>query len=196
MTSGIGFVMERFASRLLVAAAWLACAPACSSPAERVRPLLIDPGFENAVLAPSPVRGWYSDDASAGRLRITSDSSARREGAGSLRVEVVEPRDPGEGRASLSQVVTLSPGAPRRYELSVALRASVAEPLRLAVYVWDGNEARELATQDVAAGSDWTPATIRFEVPAGHDRFGVFLYLPNSQGATVWLDAARLEARS
>ncbi len=155
---------------------------------------LIDPGFEGKGLAASPTEGWYSDDAKAGNLHVTSDPSSRSEGACSLRVEVIHPRDARDGQASVSQVVAVVPADGQRFELSLALRGTVATPVTLHICVWDGNVARQVAAKHVAVATGWTSTSLQFEVPCGYDRFGVFVYLPNAEGACVWLDDARFRA--
>lgn len=176
--------------RSVLSVVLLACG--CSSPPPVVDGRLIDPGFETNGLSESPVIGWYSDDVENGGLRVTNDSTCRVEGAYSLRVDVIHPRDEGDGRASISQIVAVAPSQGRHLEVSVALRGNAAHPVTLHVYVWDGNVARELAAKNVVVELDWASTSLQFDVPRKYDSFGVFVYVPNDPGASLWLDDVRL----
>jgi len=176
--------------RLSLSVVLLACG--CSSPSPRAGGRLIDPGFESNGIAASPVVGWYSDDVKDGRLRVANDSTFRVEGTRSLRVDVIHPRGPADGRASISQVIDIAPSQERRFEVSVALRGRAGDLVTLHIYVWDGNVARRLAAKDVTVQAEWASTTLQFEVPRNYDKFGVFVYVPNEPDASVWLDDVRL----
>ena len=159
---------------------------------------LKDAGFESGTVAASPLVGWYSDDQVAGRIRFAEDERERIEGRGSLRVEIVEPRANAQGMASVSQVVELAPGlaAEPELELGLALRASALSSVRVEVYVWDAAmRAESVAELSIdSPGTSWTRPRLRFQVPSGHDRVGIFVYFAGETGGRLWLDDAELIA--
>ena len=165
-------------------------------------PNFIDPGFEAFKNAPNPKSGWSSDDLlypndpRFGGLMMTPDSQIKAEGEYSLRIEQYRPRARNQGQAFLSQAVSLPKGAPRRYELSVQMRGSLNGPVTIHVYVWEpADMAHVIAQRDVKVNKEWKTTTISFNVPHGHDSFGLWFYLPRDDEAAVWLDDIRLMAK-
>lgn len=170
---------------------------------------LVDAGFEQRELAQSPMSGWYSDDARTGRLKASGVASLREQGERSLLVELVRPRRIEEGMSSISQVVTLRPGGEgknveRDLEFGLKLRAVIPGRLsggpgaaRIVFYTWDEKQrAQPFAKQTVPLVEDrWMDISVPLTVPEGHERFGVFVYLPGHSGGRFWLDDASLKAR-
>jgi hypothetical protein len=176
----------------LFALALLAFSVRCSATTGPTMFGLADARFESAESSKSPVGAWYSEDVATGGLRVSRGSSLKTEGADSCRVDVVRSRNQANGRPSLSQVVGPKGVRPGRYEWSVALRGEASDPVTLEVYVWDNGVVRRLATEDVLVTSSFTRSSLQFDVPPGYDRFGVFVFVPASNGARFWIDDARL----
>lgn len=162
------------------------------APAPTLEMTIVDPGFERGEFADSPVEGWYSDDARNGRLTASADTDRRIEGERSLRVELLEPRAEGWGRASVSQAIAIDPPARGELEVSLALCAAADLAIRIELCEWREGVAHVLARRDLAIGPRWTVSTLRFRVARDCDRIGAFVYLPNAPGARVWLDDARV----
>jgi hypothetical protein len=171
--------------------------PAASSPR------LIDPGFESFKLARGPIFGWYSDDVSYAKdprfaeVTMTPDAHIKAEGQYSLRIEQDRARPKDRGQAFLSQALRLPKrGGTRHFDLTAQMRGSLRGPVTIHVYVWDqGNIARAIAQRDVKVDGEWKTTTISFDVPGGHDQFGIWFYLPPEDEAQLWLDDIQLTPR-
>jgi hypothetical protein len=163
---------------------------------------LSDRGFEAEELAGQPTRGWYSDDLKLGRLQASADDTIYKEGRRSLRVELINPRRPEAGLSSVSQVArapkdAASGNVERELEFSLKLRSQRAPRACVQFYVWDEkNRAEAFATRVVHLKEEvWTAVSVPLTVPDGHERFGIFVYLPGESGSCFWLDDASLVAR-
>ncbi len=190
-------------SRLAKARAFLATlldegAPTGPASATNIEPRakggLTDPGFELTTLAASPMDGWFCHEASTGKVEVASDAETKVEGERSLRIGVITPRK--QGLIAVLQVASLPPGMRpgEEVEFSVALRSPKAVSVGIVLGVWPvPHRMEEIGTNmaELAAG-DWSRHTARFLVPAEPREIGFFLYLPNEEGARVWMDDARL----
>jgi hypothetical protein len=151
--------------------------------------VLIDPGFEAGTLAPMPLAGWYCGAAGKGLVEASPDPEVRTEGERSLRVEVLRPSP--RGRPSVCQVITPAAG-PAGLALAVDLRAN--RTTTVAVEVLEMGSFRMLARRhgiELAAG-EWSREEVRFPLPADGSSVGLFLYVPEEVGTTLWLDNAAL----
>jgi len=164
----------------------------------RSAPQLIDPGFEKFTLVSDSSQGWSSDepfyphDPRFGVVVMRPDAVHKVEGAYSLRIEQPRHRPPGRGQAFLCQSVQMPKNAPRRYDLSAQMRG-LNGPILIHVYVWEPNNvARAIAERRVSLSKDWAIASLKFNVPRGYDRFGIWFYLPRDEEVQLWLDDVRL----
>jgi beta-lactamase regulating signal transducer with metallopeptidase domain len=163
-------------------------------------PKLIDPGFEAFAPARAPIYGWYSDELihggqeGFGVVRMTPDATHKVEGKYSLRIEQQRVRPPNRGYAFLAQSVRLPArgSAPRRFDLSAQMRGQKGLVM-IHIYVWEENNvARLIAERDVKVTKAWSTAALKFDVPHGYDRFGVWFYLPRDEETQIWFDDVRL----
>lgn len=159
---------------------------------------LKDPGFEAKTLAKAPVLGWYSDDVQFERVTSAGDAESELEGEQALRVTLVEPRPEGRGRASVTQTILRSvETAERELEFSIGLKSRGLSEVQAHFYVWDDQNVVQLfGEKRIPLNTpEWKRYAAPITVPAGHDKFGVFLYLPNEKGGVLWLDDASLSVR-
>jgi hypothetical protein len=163
-------------------------------------PRLIDPGFESFTPARAPIYGWcsyeltYQGDARLGLVTMTQDATQKVEGKYSLRIEQPRIRPPNRGQAFLAQAVRLSAqgNGPRRFDLSAQMRG-LNGPVLIHVYVWEKNYmTRVIAERKAPVTKAWSTATLKFDVPRGYDRVGVWFYLPRDEETQIWLDDVRL----
>jgi hypothetical protein len=123
------------------------------------------------------------------------DTDDHVEGASSLRIDQAQPRPARQGQAFLAQAVRLpDPRQPdRRFDLSFAARGELTGPLTVHIYVWDAKYvAQAIGEQDVQVTNSWARTTLTFDVPLGHEAFGVWLYLPPERGARLWIDDMKI----
>jgi beta-lactamase regulating signal transducer with metallopeptidase domain len=191
---------------ILQSASWDVLSQALQGAGDQARkkdgaaPKLVDPGFEKFAPKRAPIYGWYSDELvyqgepGFGLVIMTPDATDKVEGKYSLRIEQPRVRPPNRGLAFLAQAVRLpSRGdASRSFDLSAQMRGQNS-PVMIHVYVWDKNNfARVIAERTVSVTMEWSTATLKFDVPRGHDLFGVWFYLPRVEETQIWLDDVRL----
>jgi hypothetical protein len=168
-----------------------------------VGPQLIDPGFEAFAPVRAPIYGWCSDElfyggqVGYGVVRMTPDATHKVEGKYSLRIEQPRVRPPGYGQAYLAQAVRFPAKwkGTRRFDLSAQMSGQNG-PVLIHVYVWEKNDmVRVIAERKVTVTKEWSTAALKFDVPRGYDKFGVWFYLPRDEETQIWLDDVRLSPR-
>jgi hypothetical protein len=167
-------------------------------------PVLIDPGFESFRLAAEGQPGWFSadllypNDPKYGEVKMTPDDQIKVEGRYSLRIEQTRTRAKNQGQAFLAQIIPMPKGGggARNFNLAVQMRGAVSGPVTIQLYVWEPEwMARIIADRNVKIDRDWKTTTIKFRVPLGFNKFGIWFYLPRDNEAELWLDDIRLTPR-
>ena len=153
---------------------------------------LVDAGFRRGASAASPLSGWYFDDDS-NAISASADRSVRTEGDESLQLVITSPLNDYGGRHSVNQTVQ---GLAGSQTFALDLRSDVAGSVQVVACVWsDDNVYEELASKAVPlSADDWATATLDFTVPGGARSVGLFVYVPEGDGCTLWLDGATLSA--
>jgi hypothetical protein len=154
--------------------------------------VLRDGGFEAGTLARTPDTGWFCGD---GEEVVTwrPDNAVRVEGARCLRAQLAAATNAAGGRPGLLQIVPALAG-PHTFKLRV--RADGPGEVLLTAGTWDEDRTfRELARSSHALEAiAWVEASLALSPSIDAGAVGLFVYLPQVAGRSVWLDAATLQA--